>query len=87
METQIIISNFLENTKFYKVFKKIRMAATMEIDGQRGNSVASVTGGSVAVALHPLVIMNISEHWTRIKAHGKVVQGEIFSVILDVADH
>lgn len=33
------------------------------------------TGGSVSVALHPLVIMNISEHWTRVSAQeGKPVQ-------------
>ena len=35
------------------------------------------TGGqaSLAVALHPLVIMNISEHWTRNKAQeGRPVQ-------------
>jgi len=25
------------------------------------------TAGSVSVSLHPLVIMNISEHWTRTK--------------------
>jgi len=30
------------------------------------------TAGSVTVSLHPLVIMNISEHWTRFKVqHGK----------------
>jgi COP9 signalosome complex subunit 6 len=27
--------------------------------------------GSVTVALHPLVIMNISDHWTRVKAQEK----------------
>lgn len=48
----------------------------MEVDGQKSSApgVASVTGGSVVVALHPLVIMNISEHWTRIRAQGRVVQ-------------
>lgn len=31
---------------------------------------------SVIVSLHPLVIMNISEHWTRIKTQqGKSTQG------------
>ena len=29
---------------------------------------ASGTAGSVTTSLHPLVIMNISEHWTRTKA-------------------
>lgn len=53
------------------------MASSMEVDGQKSSApgVASVTGGSVVVALHPLVIMNISEHWTRIRAQGRVVQG------------
>lgn len=26
------------------------------------------TAGSVSISLHPLVIMNISEHWTRLRA-------------------
>lgn len=29
---------------------------------------SSGTSGSVSVSLHPLVIMNVSEHWTRVKA-------------------
>jgi len=34
------------------------------------------TSGSVSVSLHPLVIMNISEHWTRSRAQeGKPTQG------------
>jgi len=35
------------------------------------------TAGSVTVSLHPLVIMNISEHWTRVRAQndGKAEQG------------
>ncbi|XP_029633510.1 COP9 signalosome complex subunit 6 isoform X3 [Octopus sinensis] len=33
------------------------------------------TAGSVSVSLHPLVIMNISEHWTRVRAQeGKPMQ-------------
>lgn len=33
---------------------------------------------SVTVSLHPLVIMNISEHWTRIRAqNGSPQQGEL----------
>lgn len=36
---------------------------------------ASGTAGSVSAFLHPLVIMNISEHWTRIRAQeGKAQQ-------------
>ncbi|XP_071455298.1 COP9 signalosome complex subunit 6 [Hetaerina americana] len=41
----------------------------MEVD-EPGKSVMASSGtvGSVSVSLHPLVIMNISEHWTRIRA-------------------
>ncbi len=32
--------------------------------------------GSISVLLHPLVVMNISEHWTRVRAQeGKAQQG------------
>lgn len=31
-------------------------------------AVGSIAVGSVSAFLHPLVIMNISEHWTRLKA-------------------
>ncbi|KAI8482297.1 PREDICTED: COP9 signalosome complex subunit 6-like [Branchiostoma belcheri] len=41
----------------------------------RGVMAAPGTAGSVTVQLHPLVIMNVSEHWTRIRAQeGKAVQ-------------
>ena len=34
------------------------------------------TATSVIVSLHPLVIMNISEHWTRVRAQlGKSTKG------------
>ncbi len=34
------------------------------------------TAPSVIVSLHPLVIMNISEHWTRVRAQlGKSTKG------------
>ena len=49
----------------------------MEVDSDTRNVVASAgTAGSVSVSLHPLVVMNISEHWTRIRAQeGKPTQG------------
>ncbi|CAL1545560.1 unnamed protein product [Lymnaea stagnalis] len=52
------------------------MATQMEVDQPSTGVMASPgTTGSVAVALHPLVIMNISEHWTRVKAQeGKPTQ-------------
>lgn len=47
--------------------------------GGGGDNVIAATGtaGSVTVSLHPLVIMNISEHWTRTRAQndGKAQQG------------
>ncbi|GFR80517.1 COP9 signalosome complex subunit 6 [Elysia marginata] len=54
------------------------MATQMEVDQPICSVMASPgTTGSVTVALHPLVIMNISEHWTRVKAQeGKPMQGE-----------
>ena len=41
--------------------------------------VMAVSGvaGSVTVKLHPLVVMNISDHWTRVRAQlGKAKPGE-----------
>ena len=53
------------------------MAAQMEVDTSKPSVMASAgTTGSVSVSLHPLVIMNISEHWTRVRAQeGKSTQG------------
>ena len=42
----------------------------------KGVMASSGTQGSVSVALHPVVIMNISEHWTRTRAQeGESKQG------------
>uniref|UniRef100_A0AAV2MHI2 COP9 signalosome complex subunit 6 n=1 Tax=Knipowitschia caucasica TaxID=637954 RepID=A0AAV2MHI2_KNICA len=41
----------------------------MEVDGAASPSVmASGLTGSVSIALHPLVILNISDHWIRIRS-------------------
>jgi len=55
------------------------MAAKMEVDVEKcGVAVGPVSTGSVSVSLHPLVIMNISEHWTRVSAQeGKPTQGTV----------
>jgi len=55
------------------------MTSKMEVDGEKcGVAVGPVSTGSVSVALHPLVIMNISEHWTRVSAQeGKPTQGTL----------
>lgn len=52
------------------------MSSNMEVDNPDVGVMASAgTSGSVSISLHPLVIMNISEHWTRVKAQeGKPVQ-------------
>jgi COP9 signalosome complex subunit 6 len=52
------------------------METKMEVDGEKsGVPACAVSSGSVSVALHPLVIMNISEHWTRVSAQeGKPTQ-------------
>lgn len=61
------------------------MATNMDVDTPgSGVMAAPGTSGSVTVSLHPLVIMNISEHWTRTRAQeGKLVQGK-FSKIYTV---
>jgi COP9 signalosome complex subunit 6 len=53
------------------------MASKMDVDAPQGSVMASTSAsGSVSVSLHPLVIMNISEHWTRVRAQeGKPTQG------------
>ena len=55
------------------------MATKMDVDGDSANVMASTAAtGSVVVSLHPLVIMNVSEHWTRVRAQeGKPVQGKV----------
>lgn len=48
----------------------------MEVAETEKSVMASGTVGSVTCSLHPLVIMNISEHWTRERAQeGSVQQG------------
>lgn len=39
---------------------------------------SSGTVGSVSISLHPLVIMNVSEHWTRLRAQEGTDQLGIF---------
>lgn len=53
-------------------------AGQLAIDSSGSGVMASpATVPSVTVSLHPLVIMNISEHWTRIRAqNGSPQQGK-----------
>ena len=52
----------------------------MDVEENNQNVMASSGAtGSISVLLHPLVVMNISEHWTRVRAQdGKAQQGKHF---------
>lgn len=53
-------------------------ASTSKLNLSSGVMASSNIVPSVTVSLHPLVIMNISEHWTRIRAQeGSRQQGLI----------
>ena len=53
-------------------------SSQMEVDGNKSVVIENTGPGSVSVSLHPLVIMNISEHWTRVRAQeAKSTQGSI----------
>ena len=67
------------------------MASSMEVQTTTSKEsetvlASSSSSGSVSVALHPLVIMNISEHYTRIKAqYGEPnPQGDLFCLLLGI---
>ena len=53
----------------------------MEIAESKVSSIMapSTTSPSVNVALHSLVILNVSEHWTRVRAQlGKPMRGSFY---------
>ncbi|XP_055934579.1 COP9 signalosome complex subunit 6-like [Argiope bruennichi] len=56
---------------------------SMEVDEAIPKNVLAAPGttGSVTISLHPLVIMNISEHWTRVKAQEGTPQQVIGALI------
>lgn len=71
-----------------QLLKQSNMASSMEVQSSSKDVSETVlassgSSGSVSVALHPLVIMNISEHYTRIKAqYGNAnPQGNFFYVL------
>lgn len=45
-------------------------APSMDTSEER-NVMAPGATGSVTCSLHPLVIMNVSEHWTRVRAQAE----------------
>ncbi|KAJ1523713.1 hypothetical protein ONE63_001547 [Megalurothrips usitatus] len=55
--------------------------AAVETEAGRSVMASSGTAGSAAAFLHPLVIMNISEHWTRIRAQEGRAQQVIGALI------
>ncbi|CAH1406474.1 unnamed protein product [Nezara viridula] len=58
------------------------MTTAMEVDDSNKNVMASSNAvGSVSLSLHPLVLMNISEHWTRIRAQEGSAQQVIGALI------
>ncbi|ODM93919.1 COP9 signalosome complex subunit 6 [Orchesella cincta] len=63
----------------------IGAAAVIEpIDGVGDGSVVAGAGtaGSITVSLHPLVIMNISEHWTRTRAQNDGKSAQVLGAII-----
>lgn len=46
------------------------MSIEMEIDEVTKENFISNVPSSSSISLHPLVILNISEHWTRLSAQG-----------------
>lgn len=50
----------------------VSWSSAMDVDDK--NVMASGTTGSITCSLHPLVIMNVSEHWTRERAQNVSVQ-------------
>lgn len=56
----------------------LNVSKTTPDSGKLNVMASSAVVPSISVSLHPLVIMNISEHWTRIRAqNGNPQQGKI----------
>ncbi len=43
--------------------------------------VAGGAGGSVSVSLHPLVVMNVSDHFTRVKVQNEVPASNVSGLL------
>lgn len=51
------------------------ISKSSEVEPEAGRGVMALgTTGSITCSLHPLVIMNVSEHWTRERAQDNSVQ-------------
>uniref|UniRef100_A0A914WHQ3 COP9 signalosome complex subunit 6 n=2 Tax=Plectus sambesii TaxID=2011161 RepID=A0A914WHQ3_9BILA len=55
-----------------------------KMDVEESNKVVAASGTqtSVAVSVHPLVIMNVSEHWTRMRAQNNNTAMQVFGALL-----
>jgi len=58
------------------------MASNMDVDEKTQVMASSNATGSVSVSLHTLVIMNISEHWTRVKAQEGVEPERVIGALI-----
>ncbi|GJQ84920.1 hypothetical protein Trydic_g527 [Trypoxylus dichotomus] len=56
------------------------LCKVIDMDSEK-NVMASGTTGSITCSLHPLVIMNVSEHWTRERAQNISIQRVIGALI------
>lgn len=55
---------------------KAQLCVFLLVSAASPSVMAAGVTGSVSVALHPLVILNISDHWTRIRSQeGRPMQG------------
>jgi len=64
---------------------QLQQAAKSSQSKASGNGLLIVSAGahgSVTVAIHPLVVMNMSEHWTRCKAQNNHQPAEVFGALL-----
>ncbi len=57
-------------------------APVASTSSDKSSVLASGVVGSVSVSLHPLVIMNISEHWTRTKAQNGAATNDVFGALI-----
>ncbi|XP_066262063.1 COP9 signalosome complex subunit 6 isoform X1 [Euwallacea similis] len=55
---------------------------TMDTSEATKNVMAPGTTGSVTCSLHPLVIMNVSEHWTRVRAQAERQVPQVFGALI-----
>lgn len=60
---------------------QLAAVAQQQPSGESRNVIAGNAVPSVACSLHPLVIMNVSDHWTRIRAQ-KGFKSQVFGALI-----